>query len=93
MKHRDFTPGIILIGLGTYFLLRNLGIIGFISFRYLFQFWPVVLIIAGINLIFKKYPFVSVLTWTLFFAIIIILGIMLEQETYFPMIPYSPFAN
>ncbi|RQD70319.1 MAG: hypothetical protein D5S00_04380 [Tindallia sp. MSAO_Bac2] len=87
MKNRDYTPGFILIGLGILFLLRNFG---FISFRYLFQFWPVMLIIAGINLIFEKYPYVSVITWTLFFVIIITLGIMIEHGTYMPMIPF-PF--
>jgi len=92
MKNRDYTPGIILIGLGIFFLLRNFGIIGLISFRYLFQFWPVMLIITGINLIFEKYTFVSVVTWTLFFAVIIILGIMAEQGTCFPMAPNSLFT-
>ncbi|SFH51439.1 hypothetical protein SAMN05192551_101316 [Tindallia magadiensis] len=85
MKNKDYTPGVILIGTGILFLLRNFGII---SFRYLFQFWPVILIITGINLIIEKQPYVSVLTWILFFIIVITLSIMIELKIYVPMIPF-----
>ncbi|SDY22447.1 LiaI-LiaF-like domain-containing protein [Tindallia californiensis] len=85
MKNRDYTSGVILIGAGILFLLRNFGII---SFRYLFQFWPVILIITGINLIIEKQPYVAVLTWILFFIIVITLSIMIELEIYIPMIPF-----
>jgi hypothetical protein len=43
---------IILIALGVIFLLDNLGVL---SFRWTAEFWPVILIVIGVWLAFRRY--------------------------------------
>lgn len=70
--------GIVLIGIGIVFLLMNLGYISFSIFFSLFDLWPLILVIVGINIIFKKKPIISFITWTLFFIILIFYGTFYE---------------
>jgi hypothetical protein len=44
----------LLIGLGILFLLANLGVISFDFWRILIRFWPVLLIVAGLDLLFGR---------------------------------------
>ena len=81
MNKTDMTPGIIFIGLGAFFLLRNLGFIDYWTMNHLIRLWPLILIVIGINTIFQKYPFVAFITWSLFFAIIILSGLFYNQAT------------
>ncbi|HKL13444.1 MAG TPA: LiaF domain-containing protein [Halanaerobiales bacterium] len=46
--------GLILIGIGLLFLLNTLGIATFQVWYFLFKFWPVILILVGLNIILKK---------------------------------------
>jgi TM2 domain-containing membrane protein YozV len=43
---------VILIGLGVIFLLDNLGVL---SFRWTAEFWPIILIVIGLWLAFRRY--------------------------------------
>lgn len=52
-KNNDITLGIILVFIGGLFLLNTLDIIGYNFWNLLFRYWPVVLIIIGINILFK----------------------------------------
>lgn len=54
MKTERVFWGIILVFIGVIFLLENFGIIDF-SWRYVWRFWPIILIISGINILFSKY--------------------------------------
>ncbi len=62
--------GIALIGLGLLFLLNTMGVIRHFNWRLLFHFWPVIIIIIGVNIILKNTPL-----WWLS-SVIFILGIM-----------------
>lgn len=46
--------GIILIFVGGIFLLENFDVIDF-SWGYIWRFWPILLIITGINILFSRY--------------------------------------
>ncbi|MFP4660608.1 MAG: toast rack family protein [Halanaerobiales bacterium] len=62
--------GIILIGLGILFLLSTMGVIRNFNWRALLHFWPVIIIIIGLNIILKKTP----LWWLT--PVIFVLGII-----------------
>ena len=53
MKTDKIFWGIFLVFIGGIFLLENFDIIDF-SWRYIWHFWPVVLILIGVNLLFKN---------------------------------------
>lgn len=44
---------ILFIGIGAYYLLANIGIIDAVNFSVIFRFWPVFLVVAGINMLFS----------------------------------------
>ncbi len=50
-KYRSFFWPILLIGIGTLWLLSNLGIISGVNFGTIFRFWPLILIVVGLDLI------------------------------------------
>lgn len=71
MDSNKLSSGIILIGIGLIVLLDNLGIITLISLEAIFDLWPLIFIVFGIHIIFKKNWIVSTFTWILFFTILI----------------------
>lgn len=52
MKADKIFWGIVFIFIGTVFLLENFGIIDF-SWSHVWRFWPLLLIITGVNIVFK----------------------------------------
>ncbi len=50
-RDSHFVLGLVLVVLGLTFLLENLGVY---TFRYIWRFWPVFLIILGLNVLTKK---------------------------------------
>ena len=53
MKPDKIFWGIFLVFIGGIFLLENFDIIDF-SWRYVWRFWPVILILIGVNILFKN---------------------------------------
>lgn len=53
MRASKISWGIVFIFIGTVFLLENYDIIDF-SWGYIWRFWPLILIVTGINIIFSK---------------------------------------
>ncbi len=51
---RDISSAIFLIFIGVVFLLNTTGIVGWGIWLYMFRFWPIFLILAGLRLIFNK---------------------------------------
>lgn len=49
-----YIMGLILIGIGLLFLLNSLGIATFRLWYFITRFWPILLILFGLNLILKK---------------------------------------
>ena len=75
MNNKRLMSGLILIILGILFLLTNLGYISFEVLFGIFDLWPLLFIIAGINILFNKKPIVILITWIIFFVILILYGI------------------
>jgi hypothetical protein len=50
MKNEKIIPGLVLVGIGTLFLLDNYNVIDF-HWSNLWHFWPVFLIMGGVNLV------------------------------------------
>lgn len=55
-QERSFFWPILLIGLGIYFLLNNLGLWPGLNWPALFSFWPLFLIFGGLNIIANQLP-------------------------------------
>ncbi len=55
-KSRSMFGPIVLIAVGTYFLLSNLGMVSSPNWMAVFQLWPLWLIFAGLNIIVKQAP-------------------------------------
>lgn len=54
MRSRHLTNGVLILLVGVYFLLRNMGVISRISWSSIFSLWPLLLIIIGIQIIFPR---------------------------------------
>lgn len=74
MRSNGLTGGLILICIGIFWLLMNFGIINWSILDVMFQLWPLILIVIGINIIFKSKKFIRYITWGIFFVIIILFG-------------------
>ncbi len=74
MNNKKLISGIILIVLGIIFLLTNLGYISFDVLFGILDLWPLLLIVAGINVLFNKKPIITLITWIVFFIILILYG-------------------
>lgn len=74
MDNKKLIGGIILIVLGIIFLLTNLGYISFDVLFGILDLWPLLLIVAGINVLFNKKPIITLITWIVFFIILILYG-------------------
>ncbi|MBK8901381.1 MAG: hypothetical protein IPM53_09375 [Anaerolineaceae bacterium] len=51
---RSLFGPVFLIGLGVYFLLRNMGIVPELNWGVAFQLWPLLLIFLGVNIIVRQ---------------------------------------
>ncbi len=71
LRSDKIVGGLFLIGLGILFLLLNLGIISWSIVGNIFQLWPLILVVIGINIIAKNNAIVKVITWLLFLIIFI----------------------
>ncbi|WP_427338881.1 LiaI-LiaF-like domain-containing protein [Caloranaerobacter sp. DY30410] len=80
MKNKNFTVGFILIFLGIFWLLDNLNILNFSVWNIFFDLWPVILIIIGLNLIFRKNKIIIIIAWILFIIFAIFYGFYLENS-------------
>lgn len=74
MKDRRISLGIVLLAIGIVGLLLNLGIIGWSLFDTLFDYWPAIFIVIGINIIFRHNEIVKAATWLVFIGAIIALS-------------------
>lgn len=86
IKNKKINLGIILIIIGILWILSNLNLIN-INFydiinhmiRGIFDLWPLILIVIGIDIIFKKDALNTVL-WILFFTIVIVYSFFIKDN-------------
>jgi len=73
--------GFILIILGIFLLLFNLGYVNFNIFLSLLDLWPLFLIAIGVNIIFKNKRLITYISWIIIFIIIIVYGLLMPTNT------------
>lgn len=74
MNNRKLINGIVLIAIGVFLFLVNLGYISFNILFGIFDLWPLIFIVIGVNILFKKKTVVTIITWTIFLVILISYG-------------------
>jgi hypothetical protein len=76
---RSLFGPVFLIGLGVYFLLRNLGIVSELNWGVAFQLWPLLLIFLGINIIVQQVrrPFGTILSGLVSLTAVTLFGAIL----------------
>lgn len=72
MQKRNIGFALFLIFVGLVLILINFGIIGLSVVGSLITLWPLIIIVIGINIIFRQYPIVKALVWIAFLATLII---------------------
>jgi hypothetical protein len=86
MKKRKISWGLILLSAGVILLLDNLGIIDF-SWGSVWHYWPVILILSGINMLFSGNnsaigTIIAILLTCIILAFLIYTGINYPSTTY-----------
>lgn len=71
MNSRRIGFGIFLVTAGILMILLNLGILSWSVFYTMFRLWPLLIILAGVNVMFRNNIYVKVVSWLLFLAIVI----------------------
>lgn len=79
-KHKQIADGIgiglTFIAIGVVWLLVKFDYVNVAIFRAVFDLWPLLFVVVGINIIFRRFPYISVITWVLFIAAILLYGSM-----------------
>ncbi len=88
---------ILLISIGVYFLLQNLGLVSELNWVAALQLWPLLLIFAGINIIVRQAPrpFGSFLSLIVALLTVAIFGYVLfsDSETVFSRFGFQPATS
>ncbi len=71
LNRERIETGIFFIGIGLLVLLVNIGMISWWAVGALIDFWPLIIIVIGVKIMFKRHPIVSIISWILFFSVII----------------------
>ena len=66
--------GLTLITIGIIWLLFKFNILSFSIFNAITDLWPLLLVVAGINLIFNNRSIITFITWVLFLGVLIWYG-------------------
>ncbi|VAW32612.1 hypothetical protein MNBD_CHLOROFLEXI01-2225 [hydrothermal vent metagenome] len=76
---RSLFGSFFLIGLGIYFLLRNMGIVSDLNWAVAFQLWPLLLIFGGLNIIVQQVrrPFGTALSGLVSLTAVTVFGAIL----------------
>lgn len=69
-RHHSYFFPYLLILIGIIFLLNNLGLVSFSIWSILWKFWPVIIIFIGLNIIFGKSRFYTLIINLIMFLII-----------------------
>lgn len=84
MTRKGIGFGIFLIVIGLLVFLSQMGILSWSAFRVFTNHVELtislILIVVGVNIVLKKYPFVKVVTWLLFFAVMIAYGYYADEN-------------
>lgn len=79
MNKNKLSGAIILIAIGVFLFLKNLGYIDFNIFVGILDLWPLILIVIGVNMLFNKKKVVPFITWIAFFIILILYSVFYQN--------------
>ncbi|MZQ99191.1 MAG: hypothetical protein GT601_16110 [Acidaminobacter sp.] len=83
-RHKQIADGIgvglTFIAIGVVWLLVKFGYINISIVSALFDLWPLIFVVVGINIIFRRFPYISLITWVLFIAAILLYGTMVGSR-------------
>jgi len=71
LKSNKIGLGIFIIIVGVLWTLMSLGIIDWSIFEALFKLWPLILVVIGLNIIFKDNSIAKVVVWLLFLGTLV----------------------
>lgn len=84
MKTGKIGFGVFLLAVGVIWILVSFKIVSFnyieAFFAAFIKLWPLILIVVGVNLIFKYNSAVKLVSWVLYFAILISYGVMANPK-------------
>lgn len=79
-RHKQIADGIgvglTFIAIGVVWLLVKFGYINISIVSALFDLWPLIFVVIGVNIIFRRFPYIGLITWVLFIAAILLYGTM-----------------
>ena len=71
--------GVFLLTVGIIWVLVSVGVISWSIFHALFVLWPLVLVLIGINIIFRNNEIIKAVAWVAFLAVVISYGYFFED--------------
>lgn len=80
IRHKQIADGIgiglTFIVIGIVWLLVKFGYINISIVRAVLDLWPLIFVVLGVNIIFRRFPYIGLVTWVLFIAVILLYGTM-----------------
>jgi len=77
LRYRSLFWPILLIGIGTIWLLASLGVLHDLSWRFLLRLWPLILIVIGLDIIFgRRSPLIGALIGLVAVALVVVLVLL-----------------
>ena len=71
--------GVFLLTVGILWVLVSVGVISWSIFNALFVLWPLILVIIGVNIIFRNNEIIKAVAWVAFLAILISYGYFFDN--------------
>lgn len=80
MRSNKIGFGIFLISIGILWTLMSIGILNWSVFGALYKLWPLLIIAAGINIIFRNNAIVRTVVWLVLLAVIVSYGYFVDVK-------------
>lgn len=80
-RHRGLGFGVFLLTLGLLWILINTGVVTWSIIDALYVLWPLIIVIIGVNIIFKRNGFIRAGAWIIFLAVLISYSYFYEDRS------------
>lgn len=74
MRNKNLGFGVFLLSIGILWLLFNFDILDWSVLSSVFTLWPLLLVMVGVNIIFRNNQIIKAVTWIMFLAVVILFG-------------------
>ena len=78
-NNRGVGFGVFLLTVGIIWVLVSVGVISWSIFNALFVLWPLILVIIGVNIIFRNNEIIKAVAWVAFLAVVISYGYFFDD--------------